>query len=193
VVAILMLRVYRRGGDGSLSDVFPPELDSDGDGLTALEEILRLTSDHSLDSDSDGVPDPDDRCIECRAESFRDRLESLLAEEIVRDWGSTRETVFVVPIESVDPRPACPEVTFVSAPDWAAEFLFRQPEAWRTEERPAFAVLRLEPRVYVPGLIYVYYVEYFCGPLCAEWSFAFLVDVPLFDPVYAGRKVVGVS
>jgi hypothetical protein len=183
----------RYGTEVSFDETFPDYVDLDGDGLSAFEEIVRLTSDQSLDSDNDGIQDPEDRCVDCRALSYRDRLETLLVTEMVCHWGSEKDRVYVVSTGSVDPSSACPDTTFVSAPAWATEYLGRQPETWGPERNPEYGVLRIEPRLYMPGLIYGYDVDYFCGPLCAEESYAFILDLPVFGPVYMGRKVLWIS
>ena len=188
---VITLRLY--GTVASFTESFPDDVDFDEDGLSAFEEIVRLTSDQSRDSDSDGIPDPDDRCVGCRALSYRDRLETLLVTELACHWGSGKDRVYVVSTGSVDPSSACPDTAFVSAPSWAADFLTRQPETWGIDRNPEYGVLRIEPRLYVPGLIYGYYVDYFCGPLCAESSYAFILDVPVFGPVYLGRRVLWIS
>jgi len=183
----------RRNTAEGFGESFPADIDQDGDGLGALNEILNLTSDQSVDSDNDGIPDPEDQCTNCRAISYRDRIESILASELICSWGSAKERNYVVSTHSVNPIPECPDTMFVVAPRWAVHFLTLQPEAIGNHRNPDFGLLKIEPRVYVPGLVYGYYVDYYCGSLCAEWSYAFIVDIPLIGPVYTGRRVLGVS
>ena len=184
---------FRYGDRRTLKEAFRENVDADGDGMSAWAEILSLKSDNSIDSDGDGIPDPNDRCEDCRSLTFRDRVESLLVSRIICAWASGKQRVYLIGTGSMDPSVDCPETWFVASPSWAFFlFQFENPPSPGTEE-PEFGVCELDPRLYFPGLIYVYEFDYYCGPLCAEHSYAFVIDVPILGPRYVGRKVLWVS
>ena len=184
---------FRYGNRRNLKEAFPEDVDADGDGMSAWAEILSLKSDGSIDSDGDGIPDPDDRCEDCVSLAFRDEVESLLVSRIICAWASAKQRVYVIGTGSVDPGVSCPGTWFVSAPSWAFFLLQFQNAPPPGTENPEFGVCKLDVRVYIPGLVYVYEFDYYCGPLCAEHSYAFVIDVPILGPRYVGRKVLWVS
>jgi len=149
--------------------------DTDGDGLSLSEEIVRLTSDCNIDSDSDGLLDPIDPFPNCYSDSTTPEIwAAVLREHSALVQSKLGSDPAIVVIESTfsclgisDPETENTQFVTVRFGMTPVKFIKRYTDRF---------VVR--PLVFSPGGRFSVEVAYSCGPGCGVTAIYSGFDIP---------------
>ena len=167
--------------------------DADSDGLDSRSELLLMTSDRTADTDEDGVPDPADPCPNGFARSYREKVESAVFSSELRGWEAKNTTVYCVTSFDTYLDIASGGARAVVLSEMALAYLRFETDVFPDKPCRENGYLLAEPFVFVPGLLYVYDLEYDFGGRCGGQLRKLFVDLPILGPTHVFDRWVWIS
>jgi hypothetical protein len=195
VLLALSMVVYQQNPDRIL--LLTPddwhELDGDGDGLNARDELLRMTSDNHADTDGDGIPDPVDTSPNGFTSSYRERVESKVLSSYLQSPISASETAYcVVGLDSwLDVQDN--DVLAVVISYQTLAYLRYFTDIFPRESCRDNGYVTTEPYLFIPGVVYIYDLEYHFGGRCGGEKRMVFIDLPFIGPVQVADKQIWMS
>lgn len=176
-----------------LGDDRPSETtDGDGDSLTEIQELFRMTSDSSVDSDEDGIPDSQDFAPNGFAYTYRDRIQSAVYSHFLNTWSPGDKAYCVAGFESYLDLHSERVVAVVITRAILAYLQYFSDEFPREPCRSTGFVTS-EPVVFIPGAFYAYDLEYDFGGRCGGEMVVVFADLPFVGPFHLFDRWLWIS
>ncbi len=167
-------------------------MDGDRDGLTEIQEFFRMTSDSSVDTDEDGIPDSQDLAPNGFAHTYRDRIQSAVYSHFLNTWSPGDKAYCVTGFDS-HLNPHSERVVAVVVTHTILAYLQHFSDEFPRQPCRANGFVTSDPLVFIPGALYAYDLEYDFGGRCGGEIVVVFADLPFVGPFHLFDRWLWIS